>query len=103
MLSESGADGYLAALDCQNGELLWRTERRKTIHRDSGTCRTPTVKAIGGHTTIIVWGYEDISGYDPTTGQELWSHALGNLAEIGNPVARMVSDDHCLYLAGTDL
>jgi outer membrane protein assembly factor BamB len=49
---------------------------------------------------IVVWGYEDLSGYDPDTGRELWSHAIGDLGTGGNPVASAVSDEKHLFLVG---
>ena len=100
ILSESELGGYLAAVDCDTGDIRWKTERGKSIHRYAGNCRTPSVKMIGGRRVIVVWGHTDISGYDPSTGRELWSHEIGDLGEMNNPVTSIVSDDRRFYLAG---
>jgi hypothetical protein len=88
------------ALDSRTGNLLWRTARHKSIHRDAGNCRTPAVRTVGDHPTIVVWGYEDLSGYDPASGRELWSHQVGKFGEMNNPVCSLISDDKRFYLVG---
>jgi hypothetical protein len=100
VLSESDLGGYLAAVDCKTGKLLWRTARGKKMHSFAGNCRTPCVKRIAGREVIVVWGFEDLSGYDPATGRELWSHTVGDLGTGGNPVASAVSDARHLFLVG---
>ena len=97
VLSESRIGGHIAALDCKTGNLLWKTDRHKKINPSVGNCRTPLIKEIKGHEVIVVWGDEDVSGYDPLTGQRHWSHYVEG---VGDPVASMVSDDKRLYLAG---
>jgi outer membrane protein assembly factor BamB len=100
VLSESDAGSYLAAVDGRTGKLAWRTVRGKKIHSFAGNCRTPCVKRIAGREVIVVWGYEDLSGYDPATGRELWSHAIEDLGTGGNPVASAVSGGRDLFLVG---
>ncbi|MBM3500945.1 MAG: hypothetical protein FJX74_20000, partial [Armatimonadetes bacterium] len=102
ILSESEAGCYLAAIDAATGKEFWRTERRKGTHRYAGTCRTPTVERIAGRETIIVWGHKDLSGYDPASGRQLWSHDIGDLGRSGNPVASPVSDSKRFYLIGLE-
>jgi hypothetical protein len=67
ILSESDTGSYLAAVDGRSGKPLWRTERRKKVHTYAGNCRTPSVLTIGGRDTLVVWGLQDLSGYDPET------------------------------------
>ncbi len=100
ILSESDVGGYLVAVDRESGDELWRTERDEPIHEYAGNCRTPCVMEIGGRRTIVVWGYTDISGYDPATGQRLWRHEVGKQGDMNNPVTSIVSDERHLYLAG---
>jgi outer membrane protein assembly factor BamB len=100
ILSESDAGCYLAAIDCATGEQLWRAERHRGTHRYAGNCRTPTVRRLDGRTTVVVWGLTDLTGYDPTSGRELWSHNLGDLGRGSNPVASLVSDERRFYLVG---
>jgi outer membrane protein assembly factor BamB len=100
VLSESDRGGYLAAVDGRTGRLVWRTVRHQKRHSYAGNCRTPCLLTIGGQEVIVVWGYEDVSGYDPVTGRELWSHTVGDLGPGGNPVASAVSDGRSLFLVG---
>ncbi|MHB0939790.1 MAG: outer membrane protein assembly factor BamB family protein [Armatimonadota bacterium] len=98
--NESDAERYLYALDCRTGDIAWRTDRGKRIHNYAGNCRTPEVMTINGRRQIVMWGFEDISGYDPQDGQELWSHLIGDLGKANNPVNSFVSDGKYLYLLG---
>lgn len=98
--SESDAERYLDALNCDTGAFVWRTARKKRIHNYAGNCRTPGVLTIDGRKQIVVWGFEDISGYDPADGRELWSHIVGDLGQANNPVNSFVSDGKALYLLG---
>ena len=100
VLAESRAGGFLAAFDTATGEQRWRVDRGKKIHPDAGNCRTPSIIDLGGRPTLVVWGLEDLSGYDPDTGTQLWSHGLGSFGEGGNPVSSVVGDDTRLYLLG---
>ncbi|MEA3402357.1 MAG: PQQ-binding-like beta-propeller repeat protein [Armatimonadota bacterium] len=102
VLSESEAGKYLAAVDRGGGEIVWRTERGKQVHEYAGTCRTPCVLDIAGRRTIVVWGYTDISGYDPATGRELWTHQIGKLGDRNNPVCSSVADGRRVYLVGPE-
>lgn len=100
VLAESRAGGSLAAFETATGEQRWRVERGKKIHPDAGNCRTPSIVEVGGRQTLVVWGLEDLSGYDPDTGEQFWSHDLGSFGEGGNPVSSVISDDTRLYLLG---
>ena len=100
ILSESQLGGYLGALDPDTGQLVWKTNRGKPVHSYAGNCRTPSAKVIGGRDTVVVWGYKDLSGYDAQTGQELWTHEVGDFGSANNPVASLVSDERQLYLVG---
>jgi outer membrane protein assembly factor BamB len=100
VLSESQAGQWLVALDGETGRLRWRTARRQKMHPNAGNCRTPLVWPVQGRPTIIVWGLEDLSGYDPETGTELWSHEVTGFGSSTNPVACVVADDERFYLAG---
>lgn len=98
--NESDAERYLYALDCRTGAVVWRTARNKRIHNYAGNCRTPELLTINGRKQIVVWGFEDISGYDLADGRELWSHIIGDLGQANNPVNSFVSDGKYLYLIG---
>jgi outer membrane protein assembly factor BamB len=98
LLSESDLGGYLYAFDSTTGRLLWKTDRRKSIDPNTGNCRSPAIMQTGGRVTVVVWGLQDVSGYDPVSGRELWSHRLDSFGL--NPVASAVSDEKRLYLVG---
>jgi outer membrane protein assembly factor BamB len=100
VLSESDAGGYLAAVEGETGHLLWRTPRNRKRHSFAGNCRTPTVLTIAGRQVVIVWGYDDVSGYDPVTGRELWTRAVEEVGTGGNPVASAASEGRHLFLFG---
>jgi len=100
ILSESEAGRYLAAVDRSSGEIAWRVEREQPTHQYAGNCRTPAVLHIGGRETIVVWGYTDLSGYDPASGRELWTLEVGKFGHNNNPVSSLVNDDERIYLVG---
>lgn len=100
ILSESDAGRYVAALDARTGREVWRAQRHQRIHNYTGNCRTPVVETIQGRPTLLVWGFEDLSGYDPTDGRELWSYKVGTFDEFNNPVCTLVSDRQAIYLLG---
>lgn len=100
VLSESQAGQWLLALDGKSGRMVWKTPRRHKMHLHAGNCRTPLLWRVGGKQTIIVWGLEDVSGYDPQTGAEVWTHEVKGFGESTNPVACAVADRERLYLTG---
>jgi outer membrane protein assembly factor BamB len=100
LLSESQAGQWLVALDAATGRLRWRTVRTQTMHPYAGNCRTPLLWPVRGQPTVIVWGLEDLSGYDPDTGHERWTHTIGGFGSSTNPVACPVADGERLYLSG---
>ncbi len=100
ILSESNIGQWLAAFDPASGKMLWRTQRGKKIHPVSGNCRTPSVKVMGVQPTIVVWGYEDLSGYDLKSGRQLWSYQVGQFGGAADPVGCAVSGSGAIYLAG---
>ncbi len=100
ILSESDAGNYLAALDAKTGRQVWRTARHYRIHNYTGNCRTPAVVTVQGKPVIVVWGYADLSGYDPADGHALWSYNVTDFGSFNNPVNSLVSDDTGIYLLG---
>ena len=86
ILSESQAGQWLVALDAATGRLRWRTRRTQKMHMYAGNCRTPLLWPVRGRPTVLVWGLEDLSGYDPDTGRELWTHEITGFGSSTNPV-----------------
>ncbi|MBI3854098.1 MAG: PQQ-binding-like beta-propeller repeat protein [Planctomycetes bacterium] len=60
-------ESYLAALDVAGGATLWKTARPGLFRSWS----TPIV--VSGE--LIVSGQDEVRGYDPATGRQLWSVA----------------------------
>jgi outer membrane protein assembly factor BamB len=60
-------DSFIAAFNADSGKKVWTTPR-KTIPSWS----TPTVYEGKKGTELIITGSEDIRGYEPLTGRELW-------------------------------
>lgn len=75
-------DGYLAAWDLETGERKWRTERDV-----APSWATPSL--LPGHDDrgdeLVVNG-STIHGYDPATGEELWSLGPNSELVIATPV-----------------
>lgn len=74
-------DSFLAALDLETGDELWRTPRDEVP-----TWSTPTVNVTAERRQIIVNGYKHIGGYDLATGKELWKVKGGGDIPVPTPV-----------------
>jgi outer membrane protein assembly factor BamB len=74
-------DGFLASLDLETGEEIWRTPRE-----DVATWSTPNFLNKYGQRQIVVNGYSHIGGYDFDTGKELWRLGNGGDAPAPTPV-----------------
>jgi outer membrane protein assembly factor BamB len=72
---------FVAALDVNNGNEIWRTTRR-----DVPTWSTPTVCETGGKTQVILNGWKHIGGYDLETGKETWWMEGGGDIPVPTPV-----------------
>jgi outer membrane protein assembly factor BamB len=65
-------DSFLTALDIKSGKELWRTERRGVFRSWS----TPVVATLNAKPQIIVNAQDELRGYDPANGKQLW-HVKG--------------------------
>ena len=74
-------NSFVAALDIQTGEELWRTPRDEVP-----TWGSPTVDVQGGRNQVIVNGYKHIGGYDLDTGRPLWSLEGGGDIPVPTPI-----------------
>jgi len=72
---------YLAAWDLASGEELWRVERDV-----APSWATPAILAGASGDELVVNGSR-IHGYDPKTGEELWSLGPNSELVIATPVA----------------
>ena len=62
-------DAYLIAFDKATGDVRWRSARPEML----GGYATPVFCEVDGRTDIVVAGTGKLKGYDPESGQELWS------------------------------
>ena len=72
---------FLAALDANTGETIWRTERDEVP-----TWSTPAVHVGEGRSQVICNGYKHIGGYDLETGKELWKLVGGGDIPVPTPI-----------------
>lgn len=63
---DSKADGFLVALARETGEEIWRAERPKLP-----SYGPPVIATVGSRRQILLQGNQ-VAGYDPKTGRELW-------------------------------
>ncbi len=61
---------FIAALDRESGDLIWRTRRPTTGKH--GSYATPVVAPVAGRDQLLVHGMSRTTSYDPATGRELW-------------------------------
>jgi outer membrane protein assembly factor BamB len=85
-------DSFIAAFDLASGKKVWSTPR-KTIPSWS----TPMVYEGKKRAELVISGSDDIRGYDPMTGHELWS--LGPTSRISIPTP-FVADDLIYVTSG---
>ncbi|HYT89487.1 MAG TPA: PQQ-binding-like beta-propeller repeat protein [Gemmataceae bacterium] len=60
--------GGLHALDLRTGELRWETARPK-----APTYASPVVLKVAGKDQLVIAGGDQVIGYDPANGKQLWS------------------------------
>jgi outer membrane protein assembly factor BamB len=82
-------DSFLAALDANTGEDVWRVARD-----EDSTWGTPTVHVTEERAQVIVNGYKHMGGYDLATGTELWKLAGGGDVPVPTPVV----EDGLIYI-----
>ena len=88
VLVRDGRDAqYVAALDKQTGNQVWRTER-PPIEASSGNLKksfvTPLLVNAAGRTQLISPGAHWVVSYDPATGKEFWRARHGTGFSIGS-------------------
>lgn len=81
---DSRGNGYIAAINSESGELVWRTPRPGPGRH--GSYATPIVAQLGGRDQLILAGYGRVTSYDPATGAEIW-HCDGPAEVMANTLA----------------
>ena len=90
-LIDHEGESYLLAVDKQSGVEQWRTER---FSRSSYS--SPAVETIGGKPHIVCSSDGSVDGYDPTSGEQLWTFEDVGANSQNTPMA--ISDG--LFLVG---
>jgi outer membrane protein assembly factor BamB len=73
--------GWIAAVHRQTGEITWR-KARPTV----STYSSPVVANVAGRDQLLISGCNEVSSYDPASGNELWSCAGTTEATCGTMV-----------------
>lgn len=68
VLLEHDGPGALLALDKTTGETAWKADR--TARR---SWSSPSIIKIDGHPQVVISSAGSVDGYDPATGQQLWT------------------------------
>lgn len=76
-----GEQGFLASLDLETGEEIWRTPRE-----DVATWSTPNYLNKYGERQIVVNGFSQIGGYNFDNGKMLWQLGNGGDAPVPTPI-----------------
>ena len=91
--NDSIGTGYLIAYDTASGREVWRTSRAA----EKSSFGTLALGEISGRQQILTSGHgQRVAGFDPKTGQELWS-VPGGPPVTANTV---VWDDRFVYASG---
>lgn len=99
ILTFDGADlQYLAALNKQTGETIWKTNRSVawndeavpgSMARDGDLRKshgTPLIVTVGGKPQLLSVGAKASYGYDPRTGEELWRVEYNDWSSAPRPL-----------------
>jgi outer membrane protein assembly factor BamB len=63
-------EAYLLAVDRRTGKTVWKTPREVP---DRGGWSTPVLVKVGEKQELVLNGAKAVTGYDPVTGERLWS------------------------------
>lgn len=78
-------ESYLLALDPQTGKILWKNKRPSEAQAESREAfSSPVPFEFAGRKELLVVGGDDVTGHDPSTGDELWRWGTWNPQRIGH-------------------
>lgn len=84
-------NSFLIGVDAESGELLWRTERPEML----AGYAVPVICELDGRYDLVVAGTGHMKGYDPQTGEEIWT--CNSL--LRNSMTTPVVHDGIIYFA----
>ena len=79
-----GTEGMLLCFDQATGELKWRG----LPNDHEASYSSPAIMTLAGRTQLVQWSMQQLAGFDPQTGQQLWAVPFtcqSNMG-IGRPV-----------------
>jgi len=82
---DGGEAPFVAALNKQTGELVWRHERGVPAEKTFSFC-TPQVIEVNGREQVVIPGSNVVSGFDPQTGEVIWFASYDGYSVIPRPV-----------------
>jgi outer membrane protein assembly factor BamB len=91
---------FIAALDKNTGNTVWREDRPKELYERVKTkvfrkaYQTPVLVEVDGRTQLVSNGALLVSGHEPQTGKELWRVRYG----IDNTISRIVSGQGLFFV-----
>lgn len=91
---QDGPDAFVACLNKNTGEIVWKVQRSKAVRSYS----TPCLCKVRGIQAVLLSGAEQTIAYDQATGQTIW--------EIEGPASKTVSslvvnaNDDLAYVCG---
>ena len=91
---------FIAAFDKNTGKLAWKTSRSGEMDprpQQKKAYGTPLIVTINGQPQVVSSAANNIYGYDPQTGQELWKIHYGELGFSMSTVP--VADDQQIYFS----
>ncbi len=88
---DNQGSGFIAAFDRPTGDLVWRVSRK-----NAPSYATPAVLSLNGKDHLVISGIDQVIGYDPATGDELWS-SEGPAPTTANTV---ISDGTLVFAGG---
>ena len=89
--ADNRGGGYLAALDNETGEVVWRVGRG-----NGDSYSSPTVVRVGGRDQLLISGNDAVTSYDPASGELLWRTECIAEATCGT----VVSDGERIFASG---
>jgi outer membrane protein assembly factor BamB len=81
---DGGNDPFLAALDKNNGKLLWKTDRKLGTNQ-TFSFSTPLVITVNDKKQVISPTSNGVGAYDPANGKEIWRVTYTGYSVIPRP------------------
>ena len=83
--------GHLTAYDRESGRQVWQVRRPRKLSFSS-----PVIASVSGKDQLLISGCEQVTSYDPGSGQKLWNVAGTTMATCGT----MVWNDQLVFASG---